>query len=171
MAVLSSTKTKELSDLLPRHSKHHTLYRPLIQRILNISEERDAGTGNDSSRPLKFAVDALFYQRLRHILRIVISDIKSKEALMLVMHSSLLIARTAISLHVDGKIVASLVRAKSGEFDLNIIRWLLVAIPATSTNSWFDLALLYPYASLRNSQVLCVIRITALLNLERKSRL
>ncbi|KAJ3818025.1 hypothetical protein F5880DRAFT_1511301 [Lentinula raphanica] len=83
---------------------------------------------------------------------LVISDIKSKEALMLVMHSSLLIARTAISLYVDGKIVASLVRAKSGEFDLNIIRWLLVAIPATSTNSWFDLALLYPYASLRNSQ-------------------
>ncbi|KAJ3818022.1 ABC transporter transmembrane region 2-domain-containing protein [Lentinula raphanica] len=57
------------------------------------------------------------------------------------MHSSLLMARTAISLYVaalDGKIVASLVRAKSGELALNIIRWLLVAIPATWTNSWLS---------------------------------
>ncbi|KAJ3969397.1 adrenoleukodystrophy protein [Lentinula raphanica] len=164
MAVLSTTKTKELNDLLARLSKHYTLHRPLIQRILNISfviyvlqttykgfsarsprsrgkKDEDAGTGNDSSRPPKVAVDALFYQRLRHILRIVIPGIRSKEALMLVMHSSLLIARTAISLYVaalDGKIVASLVRAKSGEFALNIIRWLLVAIPATWTNSWLS---------------------------------
>ncbi|KAJ3777620.1 adrenoleukodystrophy protein [Lentinula raphanica] len=164
MAVLSTTKTKELNDLLARLSKHYTLHRPLIQRILNISfviyvlqttykgfsarsprsrgkKDKDAGTGNDSSRSPKVAVDALFYQRLRHILRIVIPGIRSKEALMLVMHSSLLIARTAISLYVaalDGKIVASLVRAKSGEFALNIIRWLLVAIPATWTNSWLS---------------------------------
>jgi len=54
-------------------------------------------------------VDALFYQRLARILRIVIPGIKSKEALLLLMHSSLLILRTAISLYVaalDGKCVA-----------------------------------------------------------------
>lgn len=77
------------------------------------------------------------------------------------MHSSLLIFRTAISLYVaalDGKyvsyvlitaipsltssysyrIVASLVRARPLEFFWNIIRWLLVAIPATWTNSWLS---------------------------------
>lgn len=51
-------------------------------------------------------VDALFYQRLSVILRIVIPSIRSKEALLLVMHSSLLVFRTAISLYVaalDGK--------------------------------------------------------------------
>lgn len=55
------------------------------------------------------------------------------------MHSSLLIFRTAISLYVaalDGKIVASLVRVQPMEFFFNIMRWLLVAIPATWTNSW-----------------------------------
>jgi len=55
-----------------------------------------------------FQVDALFYQRLSIILRIVIPSIRSKEALLLVMHSSLLIFRTAISLYVaalDGKCV------------------------------------------------------------------
>lgn len=51
-------------------------------------------------------VDAVFYQRLGKILRIVIPGIRSKEALLLVMHSSLLVFRTAISLYVaalDGK--------------------------------------------------------------------
>lgn len=53
-------------------------------------------------------VDAVFYQRLGMILRIVIPNIHSKEALLLFMHSSLLIFRTAISLYVaalDGKCV------------------------------------------------------------------
>ena len=51
-------------------------------------------------------VDALFYQRLSRILRIVIPSLRSKEALLLCMHSSLLIFRTVISLYVaalDGK--------------------------------------------------------------------
>lgn len=36
------------------------------------------------------------------------------------------------------RIVASLVRGRSLEFLLNIIRWLLVAIPATWMNSWLS---------------------------------
>lgn len=51
-------------------------------------------------------VDAVFYQRLSGILRIVIPSIRSKEALLLFMHSSLLVFRTMISLYVaalDGK--------------------------------------------------------------------
>lgn len=53
-------------------------------------------------------VDAVFYQRISRILRIVIPGIRSKEALLLLMHSSLLVFRTAISLYVaalDGKYV------------------------------------------------------------------
>ncbi|KAJ4489624.1 adrenoleukodystrophy protein [Lentinula edodes] len=165
MAALSTSRTKEILELLDGISKHYAAHRPLIQRILNISfvlyvlgttykgfsarpapkgqlkRNKDAGNEEGMRRPPKVAVDALFYQRLRHILRIVIPGIRSKEALMLIMHSSLLIARTAISLYVaalDGKIVASLVRAKPLEFAFNIIRWLLVAIPATWTNSWLS---------------------------------
>ena len=51
-------------------------------------------------------VDDVFYKRLSSILRIVIPGIKSKETLLLCMHSSLLIFRTAISIYVaslDGK--------------------------------------------------------------------
>ena len=36
------------------------------------------------------------------------------------------------------RIVASLVRARPLEFFFNILRWLLVAIPATWTNSWLS---------------------------------
>jgi ABC-type uncharacterized transport system fused permease/ATPase subunit len=36
------------------------------------------------------------------------------------------------------RIVASLVRGQALQFSLNILRWLLVAIPATWTNSWLS---------------------------------
>ncbi|KAJ3552816.1 hypothetical protein NM688_g3953 [Phlebia brevispora] len=48
---------------------------------------------------------------------------------------------TVISLYVaalDGRIVASLVRAQPLAFLLNILKWLLVAVPATWTNSWLS---------------------------------
>ena len=65
----------------------------------------DAG---DAPKPKRVHVDAVFYARLRAILRIVIPGIRSKEAILLIMHSSLLIFRTAISIYVanlDGKSV------------------------------------------------------------------
>ncbi|KAH8100490.1 adrenoleukodystrophy protein [Cristinia sonorae] len=97
--------------------------------------------GDATKKPPRVAVDAVFYQRLSNILRIVIPSIRSKEAMLLFMHSSLLIFRTVISLYVaalDGKIVASLVRAQTFPFLWNILKWLLVAIPATWTNSWLS---------------------------------
>ncbi|ELU44570.1 adrenoleukodystrophy protein [Rhizoctonia solani AG-1 IA] len=60
------------------------------------------------------------------------------KAMMLAIHSSFLVFRTVLSLYVadlDGRIVASLVRAETVPFLLNLLRWLLVAIPATYTNS------------------------------------
>ncbi|TFY78756.1 hypothetical protein EWM64_g5256 [Hericium alpestre] len=99
------------------------------------------GKDGDTGKPVRVVVDAVFYERLSKILRIVIPSLRSKEAMLLFMHSSLLIFRTAISLYVaalDGKIVASLVRAQTLPFLFNILRWLLVAIPATWTNSWLS---------------------------------
>ncbi|ESK83486.1 abc fatty acid [Moniliophthora roreri MCA 2997] len=164
MAVLSTLRSKEFKEQLARLSKSYSAHRPLIQRLLNISfvlyvlgttfkglsarptkpSGKGKGKGKDnkeSGKPPRVAVDAIFYQRLSHLLRIVIPGIRSKEALLLFMHSSLLIFRTAISLYVaalDGKIVASLVRAQPLQFFWNILRWLLVAIPATWTNSWLS---------------------------------
>ncbi|KAF5384738.1 hypothetical protein D9757_006236 [Collybiopsis confluens] len=167
MAVLSTLRSQELKKQLDQLMKLYIARRPLIQRLLNISfvlyvlgttyngftsrpanssssskkKQKSDGKEEGSSKPPRVAVDALFYKRLRHILSIVIPGIKSKEALMIIMHSTLLVLRTAISVYVaalDGKIVASLVRARPKEFFFNILRWLLVALPATWTNSYLS---------------------------------
>lgn len=145
---------------LVQFASFYSQHRPLIQRFLNsafilyvlgttyrglsarpTASKSRKGKDKDGKTSPRVAVDAVFYQRLSHILRIVIPGIRSKEALLLVMHSSLLVLRTAISLYVaalDGRIVASLVRAQPFQFFLNILRWLIVAIPATWTNSWLS---------------------------------
>jgi ATP-binding cassette subfamily D (ALD) long-chain fatty acid import protein len=67
---------------------------------------REQLSSAEAGKPPRVAIDAVFYQRLSRILRLVIPGLRSKEALLLVMHSSLLIFRTAISLYVaalDGK--------------------------------------------------------------------
>ena len=51
-------------------------------------------------------MDAVFYERLKGLLRIVVPGIRSKEAMLLLMHTSFLIFRTMLSLYVadlDGK--------------------------------------------------------------------
>ncbi|KAK2461680.1 hypothetical protein APHAL10511_006143 [Amanita phalloides] len=151
MAALSTLRPSRLAAAYAAH-------RPLVQKALNaglilyvLASTYHSIAGSPavtvSKKPksnlsqTRVAVDAVFYQRLSRILRIVVPGIRSKEAMLLVMHSSLLIFRTAISLYVaalDGKIVASLVRAQPLQFMLNILRWLFVAIPATWTNSWLS---------------------------------
>ncbi|KAI0067927.1 hypothetical protein BV25DRAFT_1876800 [Artomyces pyxidatus] len=164
MAVLSTLRPKKAH--VAQLVNAYTTRRPLIQRFLTATfivyvlgttyrglsakpsvpasrkgKARADGKEGETGKPPRVAVDAVFYERLSKILRIVIPSLRSKEALLLVMHSSLLIFRTAISLYVaalDGKIVASLVRAQTLPFLFNILRWLLVAIPATWTNSWLS---------------------------------
>ncbi|KAI0032482.1 ABC transporter transmembrane region 2-domain-containing protein [Vararia minispora EC-137] len=165
MVTLSTLRPSK--ERISQLTSTYSAYRPLIQRSLNAglilyalghtyrtlsarpssdaSTRKSKGKGKQvegqAGKPPRVAVDAVFYQRLSMILRIVIPRLRSKEAMLLVMHSSLLIFRTAISLYVaalDGRIVASLVRAQPIPFMLNILRWLLVAIPATWTNSWLS---------------------------------
>ncbi|KAJ6574626.1 ABC transporter transmembrane region 2-domain-containing protein [Mycena capillaripes] len=168
-AAVSTLRSQQLKESVARLGKTYASHRPAIQRILNVAfalyvvgstyrglsgrpsaPKKDKGKGKGKGdakdpeqpgKPPRVAVDALFYRRLSDILKIVIPGITSKEALLLVMHSSLLVFRTVLSLYVanlDGVIVASLVRAQPRQFFLNILRWLLVAIPATWTNSWLN---------------------------------
>ncbi|KZT06303.1 adrenoleukodystrophy protein [Laetiporus sulphureus 93-53] len=168
MALLSTLRPSR--ERIREIGRLYASHRPIIQRLLLVgfivhiisytvgglaakpsvsqkSSRKGKGKGKSKAaeaaegRKPRVAIDALFYQRLSTILKIVIPSLRSKEALLLVMHSSLLIFRTVISLYVaalDGRIVASLVRAQPIPFLLNILRWLLVAIPATWTNSWLS---------------------------------
>ena len=83
-------------------------------------------------------MDAVFFERLGRILRIVIPSAKSKEASLLFLHSFFLVLRTLLSLYVaslDGSIVSALVRAQPRLFLWRIFLWMAVAVPATYTNS------------------------------------
>lgn len=160
MATLSTMRQQLPS--LKELTAHYVRHRPQIQRLITASfvlyvvgtsynsfirpgsatgpsrSSRRSKKGGVEGRPARVEVDAVFYARLKRLLRIVIPSIRSKEALLLAMHSAFLVFRTVLSLYVadlDGKIVSSLVRAQTVPFLWNILRWLLVAIPATYTNS------------------------------------
>jgi ATP-binding cassette subfamily D (ALD) long-chain fatty acid import protein len=100
-----------------------------------IEEEASGGRGRGrkgkKGRAPKVEVDAVFFERLRSILRIVIPGARSKEALLLLMHTAFLILRTMISLYVaelDGRIVSAFVRSRTKDFLRGIAIWMIIAV-------------------------------------------
>lgn len=151
-----------LSSLTSLYLQHRTrisravylaLFAALAKRIHNaISEQKAAsqqvemrrrpGTASlgDDEQPRKKRVEINreFFKHLLRLLRIVIPGWRSKELRLLVSHSVFLVLRTLLSLYVaelDGRLVSNLVRGKGKDFLLGLVWWMIVAIPATFTNS------------------------------------
>ena len=146
-----------LTDLYLRHrtkisrTVYLTLFITLINRIRNaISEQKAASLHQAQARQRprtregeagarkRVGLNREFFKNLLRLLRIVIPGWKSKELRLIISHSVFLVVRTLLSLYVaelDGKLVSSLVRGKGKEFLLGIVWWMVVAIPATFTNS------------------------------------
>ncbi|KAJ7721960.1 ABC transporter transmembrane region 2-domain-containing protein [Mycena maculata] len=84
-------------------------------------------------------IDAVFLRQLKAILfRIAFPSWRSKETLIVVLHSFFLVMRTVLSIAVarlDGRIVRDLVRADGKGFLKGLGLWYLLAIPSTYTNS------------------------------------
>lgn len=130
-----------------------TLFVALINRIRNaISEQKAAsvrqtearrrpGTENaegEVTSRKKVELNREFFENLLRLLKIVIPSWRSKELRLLISHSVFLVLRTLISLYVaelDGRLVSNLVRGKGKEFITGLVWWMMVAIPATFTNS------------------------------------
>ncbi|KAG5992566.1 hypothetical protein E4U54_003602, partial [Claviceps lovelessii] len=137
-----------------------TLFVALVNRIRHaIAEQKAAsareasqrearrGTVSSSSSPSsdgdqtpkkKVALDRHFFRSLLRLIRIVVPGWRSTEARMLISHTFFLVLRTLISLRVaemDGAIVKALVRGNGKEFISRIIWWMIIAVPATFTNS------------------------------------
>ncbi|XP_073508271.1 ATP-binding cassette sub-family D member 2 [Phyllobates terribilis] len=118
-----------------------TLY-PIISRQLRRTERspckhssQDRSSGQAHSSP---AVNAEFYRQLLELRKVLFPRLVSKELGLLSVHSLALISRTFLSVYVaglDGKIVKSIVEKKPRSFLLQLIKWLLIAIPATFVNS------------------------------------
>jgi ATP-binding cassette subfamily D (ALD) long-chain fatty acid import protein len=151
-----------ISELTTLYLKHRTkisrtvyltLFFALLNRIRSaIAEQKAAavrqaaarqrgsttlGTG-DATKSQKVELNREFFKNLFRLLRICIPGWKSKELRLLISHSIFLVVRTLISLKVaamDGALVSSLVRGKGKDFLIGIIWWMVIAVPATFTNS------------------------------------
>ncbi|KAA8571541.1 hypothetical protein EYC84_001541 [Monilinia fructicola] len=152
-----------ISDLTSLYLKHRTkisrtvyltLFFALLNRIRSaISEQKAAairhaesrrrapvalGNGAQGMERKKVELNREFFKNLIRLLRICIPGWRSKEMRLLVSHSIFLVIRTLISLKVaamDGALVSSLVRGKGKDFLIGIVWWMLIAVPATFTNS------------------------------------
>lgn len=132
-----------------------TLFIALVNRIRNaISEQKAAalrqrqgnvlGTtaGAEEAKRKKVELNREFFQNLFRLLKIVIPGVRSKEMRLLISHTVFLVVRTLISLYVaelDGKLVSALVRGKGKDFLVGVLWWMVVAVPATFTNSMVGL--------------------------------
>ncbi|KPV77782.1 uncharacterized protein RHOBADRAFT_48039 [Rhodotorula graminis WP1] len=148
MAPAQSTLRRRLRDdyalpLAAHYLSRRRLYSNLLMvafsaYVLQNTASSSAGPRGRKKRGPRVEVDALFFQRLSRLLRIVLPSFRSKEASLLVLHSFFLVMRTLLSLYVaslDGSIVSALVRAQPRQFVLRILTWMAVAVPATYTNS------------------------------------
>jgi hypothetical protein len=149
----------QLTELYLKHRTNisRTVYLTLFFALLNrirsaISEQKAAairqaaarqrgsttlGHGDAPKRP-KVELNREFFKNLFRLLRICVPGWRSKEMGLLISHSIFLVVRTLISLKVaamDGQLVSSLVRGRGKDFLIGIVWWMLIAIPATFTNS------------------------------------
>ncbi|KAE9376180.1 ATP-binding cassette sub-family D protein-like protein member 1 [Stipitochalara longipes BDJ] len=130
-----------------------TLFFALLNRIRSaISEQkasalRQAAARQRGSTSLshshgvkkpKVELNREFFKNLFRLLKICIPGWRSKELRLLISHSMFLVIRTLISLKVaamDGQLVSSLVRGRGRDFLIGIVWWMVIAVPATFTNS------------------------------------
>ncbi len=102
------------------------------------SNGNPGSSGGGASRRKRIELDRNFFRSLLRLLHIVVPGWRSKEARLLISHTFFLVVRSLISLKVaamDGAIVKSLVKGNGKEFLMRIAWWMLIAIPATFTNS------------------------------------
>ena len=105
-------------------------------------DERRGTTSTDedevAGKKKKVELNREFFRSLLRLLKIVIPGWRSPETRLLASHSFFLVVRTLISVKVaemDGAIVKSLVKGNGKEFLMRIVWWMLIAVPATFTNS------------------------------------
>ncbi|KAJ6789089.1 hypothetical protein PWT90_00391 [Aphanocladium album] len=124
--AISEQKAASAREAAARESRRATVSKPGVDN-----------NGPDAPRK-KVALDREFFRSLMRLIRVVVPGWRSKEARLLISHSFFLVLRTLISLKVaemDGAIVKALVRGNGKEFLSRIVWWMVIAVPATFTNS------------------------------------
>lgn len=134
-----------------------TLFVALVNRVRHAIAEQKAASAREAAKrrekvgttsssegadvggkKKKVELNREFFRSLLRLFRIVVPGWRSKETRLLISHSFFLVVRTLISLKVaamDGAIVKALVKGNGREFLMRIVWWMLIAVPATFTNS------------------------------------
>jgi len=129
-----------------------TLFLTLLHRIRSAIADQRGASARDAEKARSTSISEVddegkkkrpelnreFFRSLMKLLRIVIPGWRTKEVQYLISHSIFLILRTVISLKVaamDGAIVKALIKGNGREFLKRIMWWMLIAVPATFTNS------------------------------------
>jgi ABC-type uncharacterized transport system fused permease/ATPase subunit len=100
------------------------------------TKKHGSGPPKKTKRSLKENLE--FGRQLLALLKIVIPGVFCREFAIFSAHTVFLVMRTFLSIYVaslEGAIVKGLVDRKPVKFSLQILKWLLVAIPATFVNS------------------------------------
>lgn len=145
-----SSAAKRAACLVAAAYALKTLY-PVISKRLKQSDHRkrkeaylDAGNREIlhcteiTCKKASPGVNADFFKQLLELRKILFPKLVTTETGWLCLHSVALISRTFLSIYVaglDGKIVKSIVEKKPRTFIIKLIKWLMIAIPATFVNS------------------------------------
>ncbi|XP_068022780.1 ATP-binding cassette sub-family D member 2 isoform X2 [Melanerpes formicivorus] len=119
---------------------------PIIRRRMKRAGCKGGSQGAGQAEPRRTdsqgraspAVDAEFFKQLLELRKLFFPKLVSAELGLLCLHSVALVSRTFLSIYVaslDGKIVKSIVEKNPRSFVFKLIKWLMIAIPATFVNS------------------------------------
>uniref|UniRef100_A0A1I7XAA2 ABC transmembrane type-1 domain-containing protein n=1 Tax=Heterorhabditis bacteriophora TaxID=37862 RepID=A0A1I7XAA2_HETBA len=114
-----------------------TTYIPLTIGFKRRIYKKDSQSDGDSKKK-KQRLDLQFFNQLIALLKIMVPGVFSKEAGIIAIHSFILICRTFLTIYVaalEGRIVKSIVQKDVIKFTMQLIKWLLIALPATFINS------------------------------------
>uniref|UniRef100_A0A8C1NCC5 ATP binding cassette subfamily D member 2 n=1 Tax=Cyprinus carpio TaxID=7962 RepID=A0A8C1NCC5_CYPCA len=135
-----STAAKRAVFLAAAAYGARTLY-PIICKQINQRKPPKNNTsapGHENGLSKSPGVNAEFFKQILDLVKIVFPRFVTKELGLLCLHSLALVSRTFLSIYVaglDGKIVKTIVEKEPRSFMVKLMKWLLIAIPATFVNS------------------------------------
>ncbi|CAI2352227.1 unnamed protein product [Caenorhabditis sp. 36 PRJEB53466] len=103
-----------------------------------LEKEESVSSDGTPKTVKKKAFDPQFLRQLRELVKIMVPGVFSREAGIIGMHSIILICRTFLTIYVaqlEGSMVQAIVEKDVLQFVLHLVKWILVAIPATFVNS------------------------------------